>query len=589
MRDSKRSTSIVTKRILPVVLAVLLSWSLVAAVPVLGANIDFTITFLNTEDPAVTAVPITISGTVPSGTMSFVSIVILRANQTVPTAASILHATEIRTDVNGSFTYVFPHATTLPPGTYRVRVAYEGQNGVTTQSYNFYPPGTVDDLLTRINNAANANALTDILVADARVLGVDVTLFDDLSLTEQRVVGELMFNIRSVATNGRFANAELAGAAFREAFGVYSVRAAVSASAVESALRTFFDFSTFPTYATFSGANMTTAGRNAALAGVGGRADYMREADIRTFFADRVLVSAIQHASSHDWVPNILRNNNDILNLNFASYDALTPAQRNAVNIALVGVNHTNIAGIRTAFNAAVATAGQPPVTQQPPISGGPGQGQGPIPGLPGGNQILVTDPPEREDPPWYEPTVSHTFVDTAGVPWAVDSIELLYELGVVAGYPDGTFRPNNNVTREEFITLLVRTFQLQDDAAEVEFYDVGENDWFYRYISAAVYNEITLGMGDGTFGIGQNITRQDMAVMAQRMISTFGLNLPNIADAVEFYDADDIADYATAAVVSMQRAGIITGMPDGTFAPSASATRAQAVVILGRLVVAAN
>jgi len=201
----------------------------------------------------------------------------------------------------------------------------------------------------------------------------------------------------------------------------------------------------------------------------------------------------------------------------------------------------------------------------------------------------METDPPEREDPPWYVPTVVLTFADTAAVPWAIDSIELLYDLGVVTGYDDGTFRPNNNITREEFITLLVRTFQLQDDVGAVEFYDVSEDAWFYSYISSAVYNEITLGMGDGTFGIGQNITRQDMAVMAQRMISTFGLNLPTIADAIEFYDADDIADYATIAVSSMQRAGIITGLPGGTFAPIANATRAEAVVILGRLVVAAN
>ena len=175
------------------------------------------------------------------------------------------------------------------------------------------------------------------------------------------------------------------------------------------------------------------------------------------------------------------------------------------------------------------------------------------------------------------EDIIEKSFEDLQEDHWAYRYIMTLVEGGYLNGMSDTEFAPDENVTREQFAKMLVSARGIFSDTASCDFIDIDENHWAYNYIASAVNAGIISGYSDGTFGIERNITRQEMAVMVARAKS----DLPERVSAFTFADQDEIANWAEEAVLKMQRADIINGMPDGSFAPNANATRAQAAKII--------
>lgn len=172
-------------------------------------------------------------------------------------------------------------------------------------------------------------------------------------------------------------------------------------------------------------------------------------------------------------------------------------------------------------------------------------------------------------------------FADVNGAAWAKEAIGAFVYEGVVSGYEDGTVRPNNEITRDEFIKLLVCALGIDINASATNIYsDIPAGSWQIPYVAAGVNAGIVNGTGTLTFGSGENITRQDMATMIYRAALKLGISLTNDKLAA-FKDAEMIAGYAADAVSKLAASGVITGMGDDTFAPAANATRAQAISML--------
>lgn len=172
-----------------------------------------------------------------------------------------------------------------------------------------------------------------------------------------------------------------------------------------------------------------------------------------------------------------------------------------------------------------------------------------------------------------------YPFDDIADISWAADAITQLSYRGVLNGKSERLFTPNDNVTREEFAKIITVAFKLNLVNTECPFGDVDENNWAYPYIRSAYKAGIIKGVSDTEFGYGQNITREDLCVMINRMLTVGELTLPQVDGGV-FGDDGEISDYAKESVYYLERAGIILG--DGTnFNPKASATRAEAAKIV--------
>ena len=174
--------------------------------------------------------------------------------------------------------------------------------------------------------------------------------------------------------------------------------------------------------------------------------------------------------------------------------------------------------------------------------------------------------------------TYDTNFSDLGDAAWAESSVKYLASKGVVSGKGDGKFYPNDTVTREEFVKIIVEAFKIYSNTATVEFEDVDSGRWSYGYIASAYRAGIIAGNSDTTFNPAGEMTRQDMAVIMYRVANLVGLSL-NSAD-VTFADGADIADYAKEAVGVLCSAGIINGTGDNCFSPLETVTRAQAAKI---------
>ena len=193
-----------------------------------------------------------------------------------------------------------------------------------------------------------------------------------------------------------------------------------------------------------------------------------------------------------------------------------------------------------------------------------------------GGVSISTGIQPDNSD-------VSHDdvvkFNDLDSVEWAKTSICKLNEMNVISDAD--SFRPHDFISREEFVKMLVMLFELDYEGAETDFCDVSSNAWYAPYIGSAQKYGLIVGQDDGSFGVGESITREDIAVMLCRAADN--LNKPIVLkdEGSIFLDDSFISSYARDSVSRMKSANIIQGTGDGYFEPKKFAERAEAAKMM--------
>ncbi|WP_130862236.1 S-layer homology domain-containing protein [Bacilliculturomica massiliensis] len=188
------------------------------------------------------------------------------------------------------------------------------------------------------------------------------------------------------------------------------------------------------------------------------------------------------------------------------------------------------------------------------------------------------------------ETQAMNVFADVKADDWFRTAVYDLYNKNILSGKTKTTFAPQDNVTRAEFATILAKAAgaDLTGEAKQV-FGDVAADAWYAGAAAWANEAGVASGTGNGNFSPEANITRQDMAVMLTKYISSVAkkeLEVKN--EAVTFTDSASIAEYAEEAVKTMQTGGIISGVKaaDGSysFKPTANATRAEAASMVSGL-----
>lgn len=185
-----------------------------------------------------------------------------------------------------------------------------------------------------------------------------------------------------------------------------------------------------------------------------------------------------------------------------------------------------------------------------------------------------------------YEPQGSLTrlFDDLDEFNWAVAAITTFAENGYIDGVNEKVFAPNDNITREQFVKVLINSFGLFDKEAACDFEDCDRTQWYYEYVASAKKAGIIQGVSDNVFGAGEYLTRQDMSVILDRILKLRGITLKEADYEDEFLDFDLVVSYAKESVSLLKKAGIIKGFDDNTFGPALFCTRAEAIVLLHRL-----
>lgn len=178
------------------------------------------------------------------------------------------------------------------------------------------------------------------------------------------------------------------------------------------------------------------------------------------------------------------------------------------------------------------------------------------------------------------------TFNDTRNH-WAKADIDLLAAKRILNGTSQGNFSPDASITRAEFAAMLVRSLGLTAPGTASSFGDVAKGDWYAEAIAQAVKAGIVHGYADGSFGPNDRITREQMAAMvagALRFVNQ-AVQVKGSDDAAlaQYADRGAVGAWAKHALAELLTAHIINGKTATTLAPSANASRAEAAVMLKR------
>lgn len=182
----------------------------------------------------------------------------------------------------------------------------------------------------------------------------------------------------------------------------------------------------------------------------------------------------------------------------------------------------------------------------------------------------------------WTSPALSAPMNDLQGH-WAMHEVNQLIARGAVGGYPDGTFQPDATITRAEFSKILRQSMELATVNGN-SFSDT-ENHWAVSDIQTLVENQIIIPTEyNNLYGPDYNITRREIAIM---LVRAMGLNDTAIAMSGEttgFSDDSSIPSYNKGYLSLAKNLGLVGGYEDGTFRPNSQATRAEASVMIVRL-----
>ena len=190
-------------------------------------------------------------------------------------------------------------------------------------------------------------------------------------------------------------------------------------------------------------------------------------------------------------------------------------------------------------------------------------------------------------------------FTDVPQDAWYYPVVREAYEKGITNGVTRTTFEPNATVTREQFLVMLFRAADVRLDLihqvvsdpsdmffSAMGFADVAKGAWYTDAVYAAWVMEVTNGVDAAHFGVGQPITREQMATMAERFMEVRLHVALKAAEhpAAAFSDADQVSEWAKEAVEAMRIAGILQGDDQQRVNPKSHATRAEAAAVILRL-----
>lgn len=177
---------------------------------------------------------------------------------------------------------------------------------------------------------------------------------------------------------------------------------------------------------------------------------------------------------------------------------------------------------------------------------------------------------------------------------WAQEDIQLLASKLIINGRTNTSFAPESQITRAEFTAMLTRALGLKEQPLSNNFSDIKGDEWFAGSVGAATKEKLVSGFPDGTFKPKKQISRQEMAVIMANALKAIGkeesLDKTKIQRNLNrFKDNKTISNWAEAGVAITTELEIIGGMPNGCFMPLDNATRAQTAVMVSRLLKSVN
>lgn len=488
--------------------------------------------------------------------------------------SAILFQEQVKSDDTGAYSFMFyPTAT----GAYPFRIGISGNVSHSADTLDFYGTDVfTSEVLTKISAAkksSDANEIGNIVESNYNRFFMNAELYEECS--DKEAVYELLLYESDPASASELS----------EQLNCAAAMVKISQAPEEELVKCIDDYAgvlgidSLPSYETFKNSSETIQKNIADAVKNGG---FHTAKEVLAEFPTIVVTTALSHAVLANDVKAILSVNAKEIGISLAECDSLSTSME--VYAKFVGKTFADFSAIRDFFNNTVEAVKKSGNSQGSSGGGGTGGRGTSIGGIPIGI-APATDVTAARNENKGEQTENQPFLDLDSVSWAKDSIERLYGAGVVNGIGEGLFAPNASVSREEFVKFIVLGLGLKlTEETDMDFPDVDRNAWYRSYVLSAASSGVVFGRGDGTFGIGDKITREDMAVMICRALSSKGISITAAAEP-GFSDAEYISDYAAEAVSFLSEKGILHGLDDGSFAPKSFSTRAQVAVVICRTI----
>ena len=180
-------------------------------------------------------------------------------------------------------------------------------------------------------------------------------------------------------------------------------------------------------------------------------------------------------------------------------------------------------------------------------------------------------------------------FQDIPKDSWYYEAVDHVVAKGYYKGLSTYEFAPDAEMTRAMFVTVLSRYADSAYKNSQSAYVDVPVSTWYTGAVNWAAYHKIVEGKGSGRFDPEGSVTREEMCAIIDRYLTAAKVKLKKQNGTVDFKDESKISSWAEDAVERCVEYGLVSGYPDGTFQPKATATRAQVAEIMYRLSVLAD
>ncbi|MBR3934759.1 MAG: S-layer homology domain-containing protein [Clostridia bacterium] len=480
----------------------------------------------------------------------------------MPTASRMGH-----TSSDGSFIFSLKLPDNLANNTYNV---YFTSDNLSANDYFVYvKENSITNLLPLINSATSAEDLkTNVLDTNKSSLGIDTVIYSDNQ--SANVIANYIYSVKpaggypDATTFSKYMDQANAWALIKKGNSVNDILKKYSHVAE---LNYETEFMSYPETV------------KVKLAQLIPNADYtskpfnelIKELRLLAYVKVSPTWSALEQGIlGLDKNGNQYVDNFSLLEPENTNYNKLT--NKNAVFMKMFeNLNSINsFANVKTSFENAVATCYTLQTSPQKPSGSGSGSGSGSVGSIGSYGGSGQTTP--------TAPSTNYMFADMNNH-WAADSVNKLAQKGVISGFPDGTFRPDQSVTRAEFLKILTSSIDANYES-NISFSDVSDNDWFAPYVKSGYALGLVTGNDQGMFMPNNPISREDACIMIFRYIGKDS----EINEELTFEDKDLISDYALNGVAFLYNNGIINGTDSKTFAPKDMTTRAQAATLILRV-----
>lgn len=477
---------------------------------------------------------------------------------------------------DGGYEYTFKMNASLPTGRYTAYVT--GSSGTENVTFDFMSMSDYHSVLSFLESETDSGLVCEKLLQNAGIFGYKPELFENMTADNKQKINELVkavFADKPLEASDDYTpwTEAIFKATIPDMLCMYLKNAANAARLSEM----------LADYADILGINdkyykkYYTSESKTAVAAALIKSPPETIDGILAAFRSALAVGYVNSAGAWGNVDSVIVSFTDVTGINTSVYKRLSNSDKVKICESFFGKNFESTSALKNHFDSVISgykpeggeSFDHPLMKQEP------------------GEVILSMKVWQPEIKIEITDDGFSGFSDLGGFEWAEDDINSLAKIGLIKGKSKDMFAPGDAITREEFTALIMRVFGFQNAAADsLSFSDADKNAWYAENLAGAASIGLINGIGENEFGIGRSITREELSTIVMRAVGAAGKFIMPKKSSAAFTDSGKISDWAYDSVSELARAEIVNGVSTDKFEPTANATRAEAAVILSRIIV---